>query len=181
VPRAGELIEAIKPEADDPDHAVHFFRVVAVSQSDAPAITSVYVVSERPADAIKIDGHHRINVDFRAKKAEWQWQDVFDIFWLDFTPTWFEWVQWLLVLGALGYVAHLTHSRLIGILNGMSYWFLWFYFQSYFFRIEFIGIPFLSKREGLRRTVSLCISGALALGAWLLVYKVVPELAKTSP
>jgi hypothetical protein len=129
MPGAGELIETAKPGTDDKDHSVHLFRVVAVIHFGNSASTSVYVEYDRPADAIKIDGPHRIHFDHQAKKAEWQWQDASDIFWLHFTATWFEWVQWLLVLWALRYLANLTHSRLVAILNGIGYMVLWFYFQ----------------------------------------------------
>src|ERR1044071_5216295 len=104
----------------------------------------------------------RIPVDLRAKHTEVKWQEKFDHFSLEFTPIWFDWVQWLLVLGGLKYAETASSSRYLSAIYGVRAVLMLVYFQAFFFRRDFWGFPFTDKREGLRRLLSLVLSGALA-------------------
>ena len=118
----------------------------------------------------------KMKIDFNTKKTEADWQRVFDDFCIKATPKWFEWLGWVLILGALTFLTELTQNTILSITSWFSYFALFLYLQSFFFSLDFHGLPFV-KSEKIRRLMSLLISGILALCVWLFLIKLVSEIS----
>ncbi len=116
-------------------------------------------------------------IDFQTKKTEFEWQQEFDSFWLNFTPKWFNWVGWILIIGAITYLSEKSDSIFLYITKFISFFALFFYFQSFFYSFEFYGIPWV-KNERVRRGISILISGALTYAIILFFIKLVAELKR---
>ena len=114
-------------------------------------------------------------IDFQSKKTEFEWQQAFDNFWLDFTPKWFHWLGWVLIIGAITYLSEKSNSIYLNITKFISLFALFFYFQGFFYSFEFHGIPWV-KNEKIRRVISLLISGAITYGISVFFIKLVAEL-----
>lgn len=112
-----------------------------------------------------------MKIDFNTRKTEAEWQKAFDDFWLKATPNWFKWLGWVIILGAFTFLSKTQKNTIIDVVVGISYAALFFYFQSFFYSIEFHGFPFV-KSENARRTISLILSGLLSGGTWLFLHKV---------
>src|SRR5437762_602461 len=106
-----------------------------------------------------------IEVDFRLRETEAGWQRILDRFGLAAAPRWFEWLEWILVLGAFQYLGEKSGSPLAKLIPGISVGLLWFYFNGFFFRIEFKGW-FRIKSPIAERFVSIAVSGILATCFW---------------
>lgn len=115
-----------------------------------------------------------MEVNFKSKKTETQWQSSVDEFWLKVTPLWFDWLQWILVLGAISFLAKQTENRILIFVSGISRFALFFYLQSLFYSIEFKGFPIKSRRW--QRIISLVISGVLSYGIWYLLSSLISQL-----
>jgi hypothetical protein len=113
-----------------------------------------------------------MKIDFNTRKTEAGWQKVFDNFWIKATPKWFEWLRWLLIIGVFTILSKTQENTIIEYVLGISYVALFFYFQSFFFSIEFHGLPFV-KSEKARRTISLILSAALLVCTGLFLSKVI--------
>ncbi|MDQ7785774.1 MAG: hypothetical protein RDU20_23030, partial [Desulfomonilaceae bacterium] len=61
----------------------------------------------------------------------------------------------------------------VRILLGLSYLVLFFYMNSFFFSIQFHGVPWIKSNTG-RRLISLLISGSLAYLVSMTLTRVVP-------
>lgn len=116
-------------------------------------------------------------IDFQSEKTEFEWQQAFDNFWLDFTPKWFNCLGWVLIIGAITYLSERSDSMYLNITESISYFALFFYFQSLFFSFEFHGILEI-KNEKIRRGISLLISGGLTYGIYLFFIQLVAELKR---
>jgi len=79
------------------------------------------------------------------------------------------------MIGGLNFLAKETGAISLRIISGVSYWALFFYLQSIFFSLEFRGFPFI-KSEGVRRAVSLIVSGMLSVALFLLLTSLVSEI-----
>lgn len=106
-----------------------------------------------------------IEIDVRHKTSEWGWQGITDAFALEAAPKWFEWLGWVLTLAAFQYLARQTSSVLATMVSRLSFVLLWFYFNAFFFRIEFKGLPIV-RGTRFERFVSIVISGLLSYGCW---------------
>ncbi len=107
----------------------------------------------------------RIEIDLQRKETEAGWQDIVDRFGLLGAPSWFNWIGWLFALAGLTYVHETTGSLVFGVLRAISTMMMFFYFQGFFFKIDFRGLPFV-RGTVAARLVSVIISGALMYGAW---------------
>lgn len=116
-----------------------------------------------------------MKIDLKAKKTEAEWQKALDNFWAKATPRWFQWLGWLLILGAITFLAEQAQNLLLNIVSGVSYFMLFFYFQSFFFSLEFHGFPFI-KSERVRRLVSLIVSALISLLVWYFMMSLVSEI-----
>jgi hypothetical protein len=116
-----------------------------------------------------------MKIDMNSKKTEPRWQEVIDNFWKKVTPLWFDWLQWVLVLGVLGYVANQTKNIILVIIYAFSYMAFFFYMQSTFFSIEFVGFNGI-KSLRIQRVLSIVISGSLSIAIWLLLSNVIIQI-----
>lgn len=116
-----------------------------------------------------------MTVDFSDKKTEAGWQKSVDEFWKVVTPLWFDWLEWVIILGVFTLVAQETGNLLVRIVTSVSYFAMFFYLQSLFFSIEFVGFPRVRSNR-LRRILSLVTSGVLALSTYLLLTTLVGQL-----
>jgi len=107
-----------------------------------------------------------MKIDFQSKKTEYEWQKSFDKYWLQFTHQWFEWLGWILIVGAITYLSDKSNNLILKATSAISYLILFFYFQSYFYSIEFHGLLWI-KKENSRRVISIFISGFLAILIYL--------------
>lgn len=117
-----------------------------------------------------------MKIDFRRKRTEAEWQRVIDDFWMKATPKWFEWLGWVLILGAFTFLANQTQNVILKFASGFSYIALFFYLQSFFFSLEFHGLPIV-KSETTRRLISLFISGILTSGTLLFLIRLTSEIS----
>jgi len=117
-----------------------------------------------------------MKIDFKTKKTEAGWQEALDNFWMKATPKWFEWLGWIIILGAFTYLSKIQENMVIKVALGISYIALFFYLQSFFFSVEFHGLPFV-KSEKTRRVISLFLSALLSFGTWLFLRKVVSQIS----
>lgn len=117
-----------------------------------------------------------MKIDFKAQKTEGGWQKAIDDFWLNAIPKWFEWLGWMLILGAFTFLDKNYEIPIVSAVTGISYIALFFYLQSFFFSIEFHGVPFV-KSERIRRLISLLISGILSYSVWLFLTKIVSAIS----
>ena len=118
---------------------------------------------------------NKMKIDFQSKKTEYEWQKSFDKFWLKFTHQWFEWLGWILIVGAITYLSEKSNNFIQKATKAISYLLLFFYFQSYFYSIEFYGILWV-KKEKTRRVISIVISGFLAILIYLFFKNLILEL-----
>ena len=116
-------------------------------------------------------------IDLQSKKTEFEWQQAFDRFWLDFTPKWFNWLGWVLIIGAITYLSEKTDNIYLNITKSISAFALFFYFQGFFYSFEFHGIPFV-KSSKIRRGVSILISGLLIYALYVFLMKLVIEVKR---
>lgn len=116
-----------------------------------------------------------MKIDFNTKKTEVGWIRASDDFWMKATPRWFEWLGWVLILGAFAFLIELTSNAVVRIAYAFSYFALLCYLQSFFFSLDFHGLPFV-KSEKIRGYLSLLISGILAFGTWLFLHRLVSEI-----
>ena len=116
-----------------------------------------------------------MKIDFNSKQTESQWQKTVDDFWVKATPKWFEWLGWTIILGAFTYLDNTQKNIIIKLALGISYVALFFYLQSFFFSIEFNGLPFIRGRKS-RRIISLFLSALLSLGTWFFLNKIVSQI-----
>ena len=116
-----------------------------------------------------------MTVDFSEKKTETEWTKSLDKFWKVVTPTWFDWLEWVIILGVFTLVAQKTGNLLVQAATAFSYVAMFFFLQSLFFSIEFVGFPGV-RSDGIRRTLSLVISGVLSLSTYLLLTTLVRQL-----
>ena len=116
-----------------------------------------------------------MKIDSNTKKTEAGWIRSSDDFWMKATPRWFEWLGWVLILGAFAFLIELTSNAVVRIAYDLSYIALFFYLQSFFFSLDFHGLPFV-RSEKIREYLSLLISGILAVGTWLFLHRLVLEI-----
>lgn len=116
-----------------------------------------------------------MKIDFKAQKTEGMWQKAIDDFWLSATPKWFEWLGWVLILGAFTFLDKSYEIPIVSAVTRISHISLFFFLQSFFFSIEFHGVPFV-KSKRIRRIISLLISGILSYSAWLFLTKLVSTI-----
>jgi hypothetical protein len=109
----------------------------------------------------------KIIIDFKRKENEAGWQSIIDNFGLRAAPLWFTWIKWYLILAGLQVLMVKSQSKLIGIIAGLSVFLLWFYFNGFFFRIEFRNFP-LIERKKLNMAMSMIVSGICAIFFYLL-------------
>ena len=102
-----------------------------------------------------------IEVDLRRRETEAGWNRVIDTFALEATPKWFEWLGWVLVIAAFQYLADQSGSRAIYFLLALSFVLLWLYFNAFFFRLRFKGLP-LVRSAPVEHAASILISGAFS-------------------
>jgi hypothetical protein len=136
-----------------------------------PARTEEYKQRMRDQDP----GLKPLRVDLSAKKTEAEWQDTVDHFWLSFTPKWFEWMGWLFVLGALYFFAKKTGELSLNLLYAVGHIAVYFYFQSFFARLDLHGLPFVKSTRSARM-VSLVLAGILSISVYLLLQAAIPKL-----
>ena len=89
-------------------------------------------------------------INFQSKKTEFEWQQAFDNFWLDFTPKWFNWLGWVLIIGAIIYLCEKSNSIYLNITKFISFFALFFYFQGFFIHLnfmEFLGLKMKKLEE----------------------------------
>ena len=110
-------------------------------------------------------GTEKITVDLSKRRTEPEWNETIDAFVLKSTEIWFRWLSWGLLLGALQYFNSKAKSLLLVTAIGLSVGWLWLYFQAFFYRIEFHGLPWI-KSPQQRRVISLILSAGLAFGVW---------------
>jgi hypothetical protein len=69
-----------------------------------------------------------------------------------------------------------TRSIVVGVIISISYLMPWFYFQGFFYRLEFKGIPkvYTARRQQI---ASILLSGVLAIFFWNLATTIAFELA----
>ncbi len=99
-----------------------------------------------------------------------------DRFGLAAAPRWFEWLEWILVLGAFEYLAGKSGALLARLVAGISIALLWFYFNGFFFGIQFKGW-FRIQSETVERVLSLAVSGILAGSFWYVAQRVAEAIA----
>ena len=116
-----------------------------------------------------------MTVNFSEEKTEAGWQKTLDEFWKVVTPTWFEWLEWVLILGVFALVAQETGNLIVRAVTAFSYVAMFFYLQSLFFSIEFVGFPG-ARSYRIRRILSFVISGVLSFSTWLLPTTLVGQL-----
>lgn len=119
---------------------------------------------------------HKVVLDLTRTESDASWIDIFDKTLLTITPLWFNWIQWVLAYGAVLYFFNQDGGVGLAIVAGLSGGLLWAYFQALFFSIEFRGLPFI-RTESRKRTVSLVLSGAFAIAAWLTASRVADAIA----
>ena len=117
-----------------------------------------------------------IEIDVRHKTSEWGWQGITDAFAMEATPKWFEWLGWVLTLAAFQYLARQSRSMLAVAISGVSICMLMLYFNAFFYRIEFKGLP-LVRATRFERVASLVISGLLSWGCWLAARSIASAVA----
>jgi uncharacterized membrane protein YjjB (DUF3815 family) len=96
--------------------------------------------------------------------------------WFKGAPVWFSWVSWVLALGAFHYLSLKTSSIVVAVIIGISYGMLWFYFNAFFYRFDFKGIPLVCT-ERRQQIASLLLSGVLAWLFWWLATTIALEIA----
>lgn len=109
----------------------------------------------------------RTQVDFSIKKTEAEWLETLDRFWLAVTPKLFQWLGWVALLAGVSFVQKKTESGWLLFFLTLCSISIAFYFFALFAKIEFKG--FLENRPNLQRTISICLSSALAGGIFVLV------------
>jgi hypothetical protein len=116
-----------------------------------------------------VSDEEKIEIDFRRKETEEGWIRIHDKFGLKGAPVWFSWLSWILALGAFHYLFLKTSSIVVGVVIAISYQMLWLYFNGFFYRLDFKGIPMVST--GRRQQIaSLLLSGVIAcLFGWLAI------------
>ncbi len=92
--------------------------------------------------------------------------EVFDRFWLEFTPKLFEWLGWVALLAGARFIQEKSPNILLGMIIWLCHVGILFYFSAYFSRFRFSGIPWIHSSRG-RWITSLILSGALAYVAYL--------------
>ena len=118
-----------------------------------------------------------MKINFQVKKHEFEWQKIVDNFWLNFAPRWFNWLGWVIIIGAITYLNEKSESIFLTVTIIISYIALFFYFQGFFYSIEFHGIPFI-KNEKIRRVISLLISSILATGIYVFFTNLILEFKR---
>lgn len=116
-----------------------------------------------------------MKIDLNTRKTEAEWQKAFDAFWMKATPKWFEWLRWLLIVGVFTILSKTQENRIIKYVLGISYVALFFYFQGFFFSVEFHGLPFV-KSEKARRTISLILSAVLLACTGFFLSEVISQI-----
>lgn len=117
-----------------------------------------------------------MKIDLKVKKTEAGWQKAVDDFWLKATPKLFEWLSWVLILGVFTFLDENYEIPIVSAVIIISYLSLLFYLQSFFFSIEFHGVPFV-KSDRIRRLISLLLSGILSYSVWLFLYRIVSAIS----
>ena len=116
-----------------------------------------------------------MKIDFKTKISEYEWQKIIDNFWLKFTAQWFEWIGWVLIVGAITYLAEKSSNIFLKLTLTISYISLFFYFQSYFYSIEFFGVlPVKNKKS--KRIISIILSSIIAILVFLFFQSLISEL-----
>lgn len=121
----------------------------------------------------------RPQVDFSAKKTEAEWLAASDRFWLAVTPKLFEWLGWVALLAGVSFVQKKTESGWLLLFLVLCTVSLMFYFFALFAKFEFTG--FLSSHRNVQRFISICLSSALAGGAYYLARVSINVLASANP
>jgi hypothetical protein len=117
-----------------------------------------------------------MKIDIEARKTEYGWQRTIDNFWLKGTPKWFEWLEWVIILGVFTFLDKNYEIPVISIIVVISYLAFLFYFNSFFFSIEFHGVPYV-KSNRKRRLVSLILSAILTIGVLSLLTRTVSAIS----
>lgn len=117
----------------------------------------------------------KIEIDLRRRETEAGWNKIWDKFGLKGAPVWFSWLSWVLALGAFQYLFLKSKSIVVLVIIAISYSMLWFYFQAFFYRIDFKGIPLITERR--QQIASLILSGFLAWLFWRLATTIALEIA----
>jgi len=118
----------------------------------------------------------KAEIDFERQDTELGWYQRTDRMGIKGAPIWFNWLAWVLALGAFHYIFMKTSSVVVLVVIGISYFFLWFYFQGFFNQFEFKNVPLFNspKRAG---AVSIVLSGILATVSWWIALKVASAIA----
>ena len=109
--------------------------------------------------------NNKIRIDLNREETELGWQNILDNFALKGTPVWFSWIGWVVAIAALNYLSAKSGNTLIEVIKWISILILFYYYQAFFYKIEFKGIPFVSNTK-IQRAISLLFSAVLTYGFW---------------
>ncbi len=121
----------------------------------------------------------KIVIDFRHQTSEEGWQLISTRFWFALVPKWFQCLSWVGLIGGLQYLYDKNHNTILGIVISASLIFLWWYFFSFFSRVEFRG--FLGvKSTRVTFFLSNLLSTFMAYSLYWFAQKAV-EILKNKP
>ena len=120
----------------------------------------------------------KIEIDLKREDTEFGWQISLDNFALKGVSIWFSWIGWAIAIAALNYLSVKSGNTLIKIIELFSILFLFYYYQAFFYRINFKGLPFV-KNAKIQRIISLIFSAILAYGFWYIAITISKIVAKS--
>lgn len=123
------------------------------------------------------DRESEIEFDLSRRETEAGWIRIVDNFALKGTPVWFSWIGWLLALSALQFLYDKSKNLVVGFTVAVSVGMLWIYFQAFFFRIKFKGLP-LIKNEKIAEFISIAVSSIIAYVFWSISIRIVKIVIK---
>lgn len=114
------------------------------------------------------------------ESTEYSWQNEAKEYFKygKYAQVWFEYMEWLIILGSLEFLATKTTNRYLGIVNFISWFFLYNFIQQNLWTIKYqMILPKFIK--GRAREWIAYITGALLVSAsYIFVRNVVEELSQ---
>jgi len=118
-----------------------------------------------------------IDVDLAKPRTETERRNAEQCFILAMVPGWFRWLTWVFALGLLRWVADKSGSLIVNVLFYSSLGLLGSYYESFFYRYQFLGLP-LSRSERQSRVWSLTIAGVIAFATYGFTFYLVQLVSK---
>jgi len=95
-----------------------------------------------------------------------------------YAKVWFEYMEWLLILGSLEFITTKTTNRYLGLVNFISWFFLYNFIQQNLWTLKYQNLLPKFIRGKVRQLLTY-VTAALAVSmSYILVSDVIKELSK---